>query len=98
MNEMKSSYLTGFVIGGLIGSAVALVLAPQTGSSARSRFSNSVATLNRRISHDSSEMGMTEQNGNAASETHTVTPTTTEPEKQILDKGISASAPPADKS
>ena len=98
MNETKSSYLTGFVIGGLIGSAVALVLAPQTGSSARSRFSNSVATLNRRISDDSSETSMTKEDGNATSETHTVTPKTTEPGKQILDKGISASSLPTDKS
>ena len=94
MNETKSSYLTGFVIGGLIGSAVALVLAPQTGSSARSRFSNSVAMLNRRISDHSSETSVTGHED----ESDSVTPTTTEPGKPILDEGISASSPPADKS
>lgn len=98
MNETKSSYLTGFVIGGLIGSAVALVLAPQTGSSARSRFGNSVATLNRRISDHSSEASMTGQDGNATGDHHTVKPTTDEPGKQTPNAGVSASSPPAEKS
>ena len=98
MNETKSSYLTGFVIGGLIGSAVALVLAPQTGSSARSRFSNSVATLNRRITHDSSETVVEGQESSASSETQTVTATTDEPRKTIPTEGNSASPPSSEKS
>jgi gas vesicle protein len=43
MNENSSSefgaFLAGFVIGGLVGAAAALVLAPQSGSETRSKIS-----------------------------------------------------------
>jgi gas vesicle protein len=44
MNENSSSelgaFLAGFVIGGLVGAAVALVLAPQSGSETRTQLVN----------------------------------------------------------
>ncbi len=41
MNENSSefgAFLAGFVIGGLVGAAVALILAPQSGSETRSQI------------------------------------------------------------
>jgi gas vesicle protein len=48
MNERSSelgSFLAGFVIGGLVGAAVALILAPQSGSATRAQIGDKGAEL-----------------------------------------------------
>lgn len=40
MNEQRLSWLTGFVLGGLIGAGLALLFAPQSGKDTREKISD----------------------------------------------------------
>ena len=54
-NESESSFgafLAGFIIGGLVGAAVALILAPQSGEETRTQFTERSAEWRNRVNEN----------------------------------------------
>ena len=54
-NESESSFgafLAGFIIGGLVGAAVALILAPQSGEETRSQFTERSVEWRNRVNEN----------------------------------------------
>lgn len=92
MNDSNSSFLAGVVIGGLVGVAIALVFAPQKGSSARASFGNRAVSLNRSINQTTTDTAHADAHGFAAATDEVRRGY--EPPRIILDEGTGASAPP----
>ena len=89
MNDNNGSFLTGFVLGGLIGAAIALIFAPQSGVDVRASFGNRGVTLNqavkRPVNGDGNHLGES---------TKSAAPISYEPPRIILDEENGASMPP----
>lgn len=93
MNDSNSSFLAGFVIGGLIGVAAALVFAPQRATNARVSFGNRAVSLNRSVNQSSTE-AETSTDSYFDEDVKDDVRRTYEPPRIILDEGTSASTPP----
>ncbi len=91
MFKRSSGFLAGVLFGSVVGAAIAMVLAPQTGSSTRSRVSNQFAMLNRRIQSMRSTADTI-----AADDIAQPAANSYEPPRIVLDQSISASTTSSD--
>lgn len=92
-NDSNSSFLAGFVMGGMVGAAIALIFAPQSGSHTRASFANRGVTLQRSVNQKRMVNGTTDGSYFGDEGKHDAT-TTYEAPRIILDESNRASTPP----
>ena len=92
-NDSNSSFLAGFVMGGFVGAAVALIFAPQSGSHTRASFVNRGVTLQRTVNKQTRMVNGATDGSYFGDEGKHDVPTTYEPPRIVLDESTHAPNP-----
>ncbi len=90
-SNSNSSFIAGLVIGGLVGVAIALVLAPNRAAGARASFANRAVTLNRSINQTDDTVTQGQFDADSKHDVRRGY----EPPRIILDEATGASSPPS---
>ena len=85
-NDSNSSFLAGFVMGGFVGAAIALIFAPQSGSHTRASFVNRGITLQNSVNKQTRMVNGTTDGSYFGDEGKHDVSTTYEPPRIILDE------------